>query len=106
MRADRFENVGIALNAEVETPAPVHTGLPEAASLVVLLGAKARVPEIADELAELLAECPLDVGRRDSELASERFGEQNTREVVVGRTPSTHGWPLAHCQMAPTPGPP
>ena len=96
VRPDRFEDVGIALDAEVEAPAAIHTRLPEAARLVVLLGAQARVPEIAEELAELLAECPLDVGRRRGELASERFGDQYAPALVVGRTLSAHGRLGAH----------
>ena len=59
-------------------------------------GAAGSFPEIAEELAELLAECPLDVGRCRGELASERFGDQYAHALVVGRTLSAHGRLGAH----------
>ena len=63
MRDDRAEDVGIALDGEVEAPGERHAGLPETARLVVLLSLERGVPAITEQEAELLLKSTLHVER-------------------------------------------
>jgi hypothetical protein len=56
MRDDIVEMVGVPLDGEVEPPVVIHSSLPETGGLAVFLGARRRMPQIAQEAPKLFAE--------------------------------------------------
>ncbi len=52
--------VGVAFHPVIKTPPPVDPSLRDVLCLVVLLGVEGGVAWVAEEVAELLAEGPLD----------------------------------------------
>ncbi len=69
MRDHSEQVVRIALYGEIESPAPIHPGLPNSTRLVILLGAQGRVAEVANQIGGSSVEGALDV-RRGALIAS------------------------------------
>ena len=87
MRRDGFENVSVALDAEIEPPPSVGPGLPEVAGLVVFLGVQAWMTEIAQQVRELLSKRSLHLRRCTSELYGELFGDECLPASAFWRRP-------------------
>src|SRR5216684_1747767 len=64
MRNDIADNVRVSHDVEVETPTPVHPGLPEILGFIVFLGLKGRMTEIQHKEPNLLEEGLAHAGRR------------------------------------------
>src|SRR3972149_1349894 len=77
MGNDVNQFVDIFLNPEIKAPPSVDARLPYAARLVVLFCLERGVTEIAEEVAELLAEIALDSFRCFPERACKAFREKN-----------------------------
>ena len=61
VRHDVNQIIGVAFDREVETPASVHPGLPDASRLVVLLRSEGGVAEIGHQEGDASVKRPLDV---------------------------------------------
>ena len=65
MGDDGVENIRVAVYPEIETPRAGYPRLPYAALLVIPFGAERRMPEVTEQITELLGKSPLDLwGRR------------------------------------------
>src|SRR5208337_4223424 len=62
MRDDVQNEVGVTGDEEIEAPVAVYSGLPDAAGLIVFLGAEGGAAEVLHQQFRLLVECFLDGG--------------------------------------------
>ena len=56
MGDDVEDNIGVAFDREIESPTPIHSGLPDVLAFVVLLGVQGRVVEVLNQKTSLLQE--------------------------------------------------
>lgn len=72
---DGVKDVPITLNREVEAPVVIDPRLPQPTRGIELLGAQGGVPEVAQEIRELLSKEPLNLRRTVDQVSDERFAE-------------------------------
>src|SRR5271157_4854425 len=85
MRDDVQNEVGVTGDEEIEAPAAVYTGLPDAAGLIVFLGAKGGVAEVLHQQFHLFVECFLD-GRGSLSVVLYSGGRQLPPHRALGLT--------------------
>src|ERR1039458_2320461 len=77
MRNELEDAIGVIDNQEIESPVPIHPGLPEIACLIILLRAQRRVPKILFKKLCLLEKSLSQRCRSVLQSVGDRFGVFN-----------------------------
>jgi hypothetical protein len=83
-----MEVIRVPLNGEVEPPASIDPGLPDATSLVILLGSKRGMEEILEEACRASIERPLDLRRGALITPAKALTVADTHQAVLRFLPA------------------